>query len=642
MNTNHSNRSRHSQRRHWNRRDFLSAIGAGALGTTFLGGLGGLAPRIARATEGSRFAKLEMAVSEGGVIASISPIATAVGIEVLNRGGNAVDAAVATVFVLGVARPEMCGIGGCGMLLYRSAAGETAALDFQGPAPANFPPDVFDGPGMHKDPTVFFGMEGSGHRVVGVPGVVAGMAAALARYGSGRFAWADLIAPAEVLAREGVEMTDELVLFIFLEKERLSYYKETAETYLPYDALGARGGAVVEGGVPIERYKLIQEQYAASLRLLIDGGPGAFYRGPIAELIADDMARAEENAAVNPVLQAFGPVKWGGASNDKGFIAYDDLAAYQAVWREPITINYRGHQVVTMPPSGSGVLIAEMLNLLEGFDLAGFGHSSADRLHVLAEAQKIAYADRELYIADPDFYEEVAFNVEVLTSKDYARRRRAEIDMDQARLYEGGEISHGAHTNHMSAIDREGNAVAVTTTQGFPFGSVVMAPGTGFVLNDQLFDWVGRGGIDQPLAGARTRTNMSPTLVVRKGKPVLVTGAAGGNAIPMGIVQQVLNVVDFGMGVDQAIDAERMDAVNASLTEAGACSGFVSPLAIESGGSRPLDPAVRADLESRRHEVQERAEYEGLPNVQSAGVDLATGLRIAASDPRGEGGADGQ
>ncbi len=399
----------------------------------------------AGAVEGSRYE--EAVRSGGGVISSESTAASEAGLQVLDEGGNAMDAAVTTTFALGVARPQSCGIGGGGFLIYRSADGETAALDFRETAPAAVTPETFAGQGLHKTFT--------GHTTVGVPGTVAGMQAALDSYGT--ISLADAIAPAERLAREGFEVPDSLSEEMGNHTSRLRLFPATREQFL------------VGGDEPYpEGSVLVQPDLAGSLALIAQEGPNAFYEGEIADLIVEDMQKESS------------------FEGDEGLMTEEDLANYRAVWREPLVGNYRGGEVLAVPPPTSGgIAVIEMLNILEGFDLAAEGQSSAEALHLLAEAQKLAFADRDARVADPDF---VDVPTEELTDEAYAESRRSEIDTEKVSSYEPGDLGEadtssgedtGGSTTHVSVIDDAGNAVALTCTIEQTFGSAVVAPGTG-------------------------------------------------------------------------------------------------------------------------------------------------------------------
>ncbi len=541
----------------------------------------------ARADEGSLFR--EAVRSGGGVVASESPAAARAGAEILDAGGNAVDAAVATTFALGVAQPQSCGIGGGGFMVYRSAGGEVAALDFRETAPRGITADAFQGDGIYTAYT--------GHKTVGVPGTVAGMQAALDRFGSVDLAAA--IAPATRLAREGFEVPESLSESMGESAGRLGLFPAAREQFLV-------DGAPYEPGST-----LVQPDLADTLALIAQNGPDAFYRGEIADAIVADM----QNAGDYP--------------GDEGLMTREDLAGYEARWREPIRGQYRGHGIIGMPPpSSGGIAVQQMLNILEGYDLSGMGLSSADFLHTLSEAQKISFADREEYVADPDFAD---VPTREILAEAYADRRRNDINPDEAATsYDPGDFGDTSQnsgggdnlegsTTHLSVIDAAGNAVALTCTIEQSFGSAVVAPGTGFLLNNELTDFSDPGAANAPEPGKRPRSSMSPTIVVRDGEPVLVVGASGGSQIIMGALHAIVNSVDFDQNPAQAIDAERLDAQ------------FPPELILEDGR---VPATAEAELISRGHVVVSEGEYSDVPLVQAAGIDPATDERLAATDPR--------
>ncbi|MEA2318182.1 MAG: gamma-glutamyltranspeptidase / glutathione hydrolase [Solirubrobacteraceae bacterium] len=554
-----------------------------------------LPAHVAQAKPGSRLHP--PVTGQLGVIATESPAAARVGRGVLEAGGNAIDAAAATVFALNVARPQSCGVGGGGFMLYRSRTGKVRALDFRETAGAAATPAMFAGPGLHKDFT--------GHLTVGVPGVVAGMDAALSRYGTLKLA--DAVAPAEQLAREGFRVPASLEAAIRSEGDRIVKFPGTAAVFMP-------NGQPLAAGSTFR-----QPDLAATLRRIMRGGPRAFYRGTIAQRIVRDMA------APRP------------ATGDPGQLTLADFAAYRPVWRDPIAGTYRGRLVLGVPPPTSGgVAIQEMLNILEGFDLKGAGQSSALADHLIAEAEKIAFADRGAYIGDPAF---VRMPVAGLISKAYAALRRPEINTDRANTYAPGgfpaaaaaaRVPAGADTNpkgsttHVSVIDRAGNAVALTCTIEQEFGSAVMAPGTGFLLNNELTDFGDPGTANQPAPGKRPRSSMSPEMVVQGGQPVLVAGGAGGARIIMGVLLQVVNTVDFGLDLAHSVDAERLDNLG------------TANLNIEDAR---VDPAQLTALQARGHRLVREGEYGPRPRVQLAGIDRSTGRRVAVSDSRSDQGS---
>ena len=541
----------------------------------------------ARAEEGSLFR--EAVRSGGGVVASESPEAAEAGRKILDAGGNAVDAAVATTFAIGVAQPQSCGIGGGGFMVYRSASGEAAALDFRETAPRAITADAFQGDGIYTAYT--------GHKTVGVPGTVAGMQAALERYGT--LGLAETLAPAEKLAREGFEVPERLSESMGEHQGRLELFPAAREQYLVGGERAYEPGSI-----------LVQEDLADTLAAIAEGGPDAFYGGGISEKIVQDMQEA------------------GDYPGDEGLMTREDLAGYEAKWREPVRGEYRGHDVLGMPaPSSGGIAVAQMLGILEGYDLAEMGQSSADTLHTMAEAQKIAFADREMYVADPDFADVPA---QEILAESYAEERRGDIDPEEAQTsYDpgdfGGEDAPGGgdnpegSTTHISVVDAEGNAVALTCTIEQSFGSGVVAPGTGFLLNNELTDFSDPGAANEPEPGKRPRSSMSPTIVVRDGEPVLVVGGSGGSQIIMGTLHAVVNTVDYGLDPAHAVDAERLDAQ------------FPPELILEDGR---VSAVAEADLISRGHVVASEGEYSDVPLVQAAGIDPDTGERLATTDPR--------
>ncbi|HEY8582122.1 MAG TPA: gamma-glutamyltransferase [Capillimicrobium sp.] len=535
----------------------------------------------AAATPGSRFPVA--ATGTLGVIATESPAAARVGRAMLEDGGNAVDAAAAAVFALGVARPQSCGIGGGGFMVVHTPDGESAALDFRETAPAAIRPDTFTGGGLYETYT--------GHTTVGVPGTVAGMAAALKRYGTRTLSQA--AKPAERLARRGVTVAPSLAAAARANAQRLALFPASAALWLPNGQARAAGT------------KVVQPDLAATLGLIRRDGADAFYRGPIGRAIVADMQQPR------PEL------------GDTGLLTLEDLAAYRAVWRQPIETEFRGRTVIGMPPPTSGgVAIAQMLEILEGYDLDAPTVSLADRLHLVAEAQKLAFADRAWYLADPGFVPQPTAR---LISPEYAAQRRALIDPDRAQSFSrgdalGGDTRPEASTTHVSVIDADGMAVALTCTVEQEFGSAVVAPGTGILLNNELTDFGPAGTANEPAPGKRPRSSMAPTIVVRGDRPEVVAGAAGGVRIIMGVLQGVLNTVELGMPLPEAVDTPRIDNRGGSDLE------------IEDAR---IDPAVLADLEARGHRLTRLGEYSRLPRQQMAGM-AEDGTMTAVSDPRTE------
>jgi gamma-glutamyltranspeptidase/glutathione hydrolase len=469
-----------------------------------------------------------------GMVASQETRASRIGVEILQQGGNAVDAAVAVGFALAVTYPLAGNIGGGGfMVIHLAARNEDIAIDYREAAPQATTRDIFLDEKGDADPRK---SRDSGLGV-GVPGTVAGLALALERYGSGRFTLAQLIAPALAAARNGIVVEDNLADTLPGAQPRLARWPSTAKIFLNPD------GVVLGPG-----QSLVQADLAASLEAIARDGPRAFYQGPIAEKIV---------AAVR------------GAG---GLMTLDDLKAYRPVIRTPVRGTYRDYQIVSMPPpSSGGVHLIEMLNVLEGYPLADLGSGSVPALHLMIEAMKRAYADRAEFLGDPDV---VAVPVERLTSKSYAADLRRSIDPKRATpsrdIRAGQPVPvEGANTTHYSVVDAAGNAVANTYTLNLNFGVGLVAEGTGILLNDELDDFAAKPGVpnafgltggaaNAPGPGKRPLSSMTPTIVLKDGKPYLVTGSPGGSTIITTVLQVVTDVIDFHMDVAAAVAAPRI------------------------------------------------------------------------------------
>jgi gamma-glutamyltranspeptidase / glutathione hydrolase len=470
----------------------------------------------------------------GGMVASQEALATRIGIEVLEQGGNAVDAAVAVGFVLAVTLPRAGNIGGGGfMIVHRADRNETKAIDFRETAPASMTKDVY----LNDKGEADLKRSQDSGLGIGIPGTVAGMALALEKYGSGRFTLAKLISPAILLAVDGFAVGDDLAFSLKQAEARLKRFDASAKVF-----------TTVEGNALPRGANLQQVDLGVTLRAIAENGPKAFYEGRIAEQMV---------AAVNAI---------------GGQWTLADLRNYRAVERDVVKGSYRGHEIVSMPPpSSGGVHLVQILNILEGFDLKAAGHNSADALHLFAEASKLAYADRSEYLGDPDF---VGVPVKGLTSKKYAESLRAQIDPAKARA--GATVKPGKpqpfesdQTTHYSVMDKDGNAVSCTYTLNFSYGVGMVAEGTGILMNNELDDFAAKPGVpnayglvggdaNAPGAGKRPLSSMSPTIVFKDGKPFLVTGSPGGSRIITTVLQVVSNVIDHGMNVAEATEAPRV------------------------------------------------------------------------------------
>ncbi len=579
----------------------------GSLPALVLAGLGLLAactPADAPRTGAQRFpagwAYAEAAApvtATSGMVVTTDALASRVGVDILRAGGNAVDAAVTVQFALAVVNPEAGNIGGGGFMVARMADGSTATLDFREKAPLAATRDMYlDSQGNLTDKSV------AGHLAVGVPGSVMGMWEAHRRFGS--LPWGDVVAPAIALA-EGFVVTPRFLHAIdSVMVRRLSAFPASAAQFLPRD-----------GSPPLVGDTLRQPGLAATFRRIQERGADGFYRGETADLIVAEMRR-------------------GG-----GIITHADLEAYTAVWREPVTFTYRGHEVISMPPSSSGgVTLALIANMLEAHDLSSLPWHGPEMIHLYAEAWKRAFADRNHYLADPDF---VDMPLERMLSAEYARGRGAGISLERATP--SAEIGPGLeappqreHTTHYSIVDGAGNAVAVTTTINSWFGSMVTVTGAGFILNNEMDDFAAKPGTPNQFGlvqgennaiapGKRMLSAMSPTIVVApSGRLRMVVGTPGGATIITTVFQVLSNVLDYGMDVVTAVSAPRVHHQH-----------LPDRIDYEARG---LEPATVFRLREMGHTLAERTEPSG--DVQAILV-RDDGLLTAWSDPRRGGRAIG-
>jgi gamma-glutamyltranspeptidase / glutathione hydrolase len=496
-------------------------------------------PAVARSDERAPASALigQSVVGQGGMVVAQEALAARVGADILQKGGNAVDAAVAVGFALAVTFPRAGNIGGGGFMVIHLADGNDTTIDYRETAPTGIHAKSFLDELGNADP----GKSRDSALAIGVPGTVAGLALAEQKYGSGKFSLAELIAPAIPLARDGFIVSEDAAAA--LANRRLSRWAASAKIFLKSD-----GAALAPGD------RLMQTDLAETLQTIARDGPRAFYQGPIAEKIA---------AAV---------------TSAGGVMAVDDLKNYQATERAPVRGSYRGYDVVSMaPPSSGGVGLIEMLNILEGYDLGNIARSdeasgqSATALHLMVEAMKRAYADRTLFLGDP---ERVANPIALLTSKTYAAAWRAGIDPVHATaaadIRAGGIVQpEGRNTTHFSVIDRFGNAVANTYTLNFNFGVGLVAEGTGILLNNELDDFAAKpyapnafgllgAEANEPGPGKRPLSSMTPTILLKDGKPFLITGSPGGSRIITTVLQVIVNVIDRGMDIAAAVAAPRL------------------------------------------------------------------------------------
>ena len=475
----------------------------------------------------------QVAAGRHGMVASQDQQATRIGLDVLEKGGNAVDAAVAVGFALAVTVPKAGNIGGGGfMLVHTAERNENTAIDYRETAPAATSVDVFLGPDQQADPAK---SRDSGLGV-GVPGTVAGLSLALDRFGSGKFTLAELVAPALRLARDGIAIKDDLFDSLQRGQQRLARWPNAARIFLK------------SGGVaPALGDKLFQPELADVLETIGREGPRAFYVGPIADKIVASVRQAG------------------------GLMTRGDLENYTPIIRNPVYGTYRGYEVVSMPPpSSGGVHLVEMLNILEGYPSAVVGSGSPTALHLQLEAMKLAYADRAQYLGDSD---SVDVPLERLISKGHATELRQKIDTRHAtasrEIRPDIAVPSGGNTTHFSVVDEAGNAVANTYSLNFNFGLGLVAAGTGILLNNELDDFAAKAGVpnafglvggaaNAPGPDKRPLSSMTPTIVFKDTKPVLVTGAPGGSRIITTVLQIVVNTIDGHMSLGDAVSAPRV------------------------------------------------------------------------------------
>jgi gamma-glutamyltranspeptidase / glutathione hydrolase len=473
----------------------------------------------------------QTAIGRNGMVVAQEALAARVGVDILKKGGNAVDAAVAVGFAMAVTYPRAGNLGGGGFMVIHRRNGKNVAIDYREMAPRAITAKSFLDAQGNADPqkSRFSAL------AIGVPGTVAGLALAERKYGSGRFTLAQLIAPAIALARDGFSVADETIERPETEPSRLQRWPSSAKIFFKAD-----GSAFAPGD------RLVQSDLANTLQAIARHGPRAFYRGPIARKIAAAVQHAG------------------------GVMTAGDLKKYRAVERTPLNGTYRGYHIITMPPpSSGGVELIEMLNILEGYDLAH--DDTAQALFLMIEAMKRAYADRALFLGDPD---KIKAPVARLISKNYAADWRATIDPAHATpasaIRAGGTVTaEGRNTTHFSVVDRFGNAVSNTYTLNFSYGLGLVAGGTGILLNNELDDFAAKPeapnayGLvgftaNAPGPGKRPLSSMTPSIVLKDGKPFLITGSPGGSRITTAVLQVILNVLDRHMGIAEAVSAPRV------------------------------------------------------------------------------------
>ena len=525
--------------------------------------------------------------TQKGMVVSANAIASRVGLEVLQAGGNAVDAAVATGLTLAVVHPTAGNIGGGGFMVIRFPDGRTTALDFREKAPLAAHPRMFLG----EDGEYSYDIHHNSHKAVGVPGTVAGFTLAHDRYGSGD--WARLVEPALKLAQDGFELSSALARSFERVLERMESYPASVAKF-------SRNGEPYEAGD-----LWIQPDLALTLTRIRDQGRDGFYRGETARLIAREMER-------------------GG-----GLITEEDLARYEPREREPVHGTFRGYDVISMPPpSSGGTALVLMLNILEGYDLASMGHNSGPYSHYLAEAMRRAFRDRARFLADTDFAD---VPLQRLLSEEYAAELRSTIEPDQASVSSPSDVAlppESPETTHYSVVDTDGMAVSVTYTLEAGYGSKIVVPGGGFLLNNEMGDFNAAPGMtnERGLIGTepnlarpeqRMLSSMTPTILAKDEELVAVVGSPGGRTIINSVLQVILNLVVHDMGIQEAVNARRFHH-----------QWLPDRIRAEEGA---FTPEVMEALEAMGHTVQMRGTQGRTHCIM---IDPATGDRLGAPDPR--------
>ncbi|MGK7895431.1 MAG: gamma-glutamyltransferase [Xenococcus sp. (in: cyanobacteria)] len=521
-----------------------------------------------------------------GAVVSTQKEASKIGLQILSKGGNAIDAAVAMGYALAVSDPCCGNIGGGGFMLIHLADGESTFINFRETAPLAATANMY----LDEQGNIIPGLSTEGYLAVGVPGTVKGLNYALNKYGT--WTLKNILAPAISLAEQGF-MLQQGDVDIFQDGKQKLLEPNVAQIFLEDGKNLYQPGDI-----------LVQSDLANSLKLIADQGTEAFYQGEIAQKIV---------AASN---------------NNQGILSLEDFANYQVSEYAPVSCDYRGYQVTSSPPPGGGTTLCQMLNILSGYDLKNLGWKTPDSLHPILSSMLLAFSDRNQFLGDPDFVENP---LDKLLSLNYATSLRAQIPEYQAIPPESvypSLRSEGTNTTHYSVVDNQGNAVAVTYTINSYFGAGVVAPGTGFLLNNEMDDFTSKPGEPNQFGlrqgttnkiepGKRPLSSMSPTIITKDNQVVLVTGSPGGSKIPTTVLQVILNAIDYGLDINQAVNSPRFHyqgLPNRILTEPEA---FASD--------------VIKDLQSRGYKIKPFRTYGA---AESIAIDLQTGLIEAANDYR--------
>lgn len=527
---------------------------------------------------------------KNGMVVTAHPVASQVGIDILKKGGNAVDAAIAVQFTLAVVYPNAGNIGGGGFMVYRSSKNEVAALDFRETAPGKATKDMY----LDESGNPIERLSLDGQLSVGTPGTVDGMIRAHQKYA--KLTWKELLQPAIDLARKGFPITA-------MQAEELNSRRETFQRFNPLGtALIKKNGEWKEGDI------LQQKELARTLSLIKERGRAGFYEGRTAHLILEEMNRGN------------------------GIITYQDLKNYQAKWRKPIVGSYRGYEVISMPPSSSGgIALISLLKAVEPYPLSRWGFQRDSTIQLIVEAERRIYADRSEHLGDADFYQ---VPLRGLLEPSYLQNRMKDINFDKATPssdVKAGKpnVYESEQTTHFSIVDKEGNAVAITTTLNNSYGSQVVVKGAGFLLNDEMDDFSVKPGVPNLYGllggkanaiepGKRMLSAMSPTIVTKNNDLFMVLGTPGGSTIITSVLQTILNVVDFKMGIQQAVDAPRFHH-----------QWMPDEIFVE---EKAIDNTVRSNLESKGYKITPRS---SIGRVDAILVNQ-DGSLIGGADVRGD------
>lgn len=526
-------------------------------------------------------------ITEKAMVVSAHPLASEVGSEILKKGGNAIDAAIAVHFALAVVYPEAGNIGGGGFFVIRDKDANYHSLDFRERGPLNSNPDMY----LDENGEVIERKSIKGHLASGVPGAVDGMVTAYDKLGS--LPWTELVQPAVDLAEKGFELTAD-------EAAKFNRAVENFQTYSSIDPVQFTGKIWKEGDV------LVQSQLGETLKLIRDNKREGFYSGPTAAFIAAEMER-------------------GG-----GIITLEDLEKYESTWREPLIGNYKDFKIITMgPPSSGGLIILQMLGTMENYQVSNEKAKYPDYIHLKTEMERRVYADRAAYMADTDYY---PVPVSDLLSKEYLKDRFLTFDPERATpsasIQEGKLLSMSEETTHFSVVDPMGNAVACTTTLNGGMGSSVVVDGAGFILNNEMDDFsikpghpnmfgVLGGEANKIEPGKRMLSSMTPTIIEKGGELFMVLGTPGGSTIPTSVFQVIVNVIEFNMGMQEAVNAKRFHS-----------QWQPEVISYESGA---MDENLQSTLEAKGHVFVERG---GIGRVDAI-LKLPDGTLEGGADPRG-------